>query len=191
MVLGLLVLFVLLEMLMPSMWLFLQQSNISQAQQQAAVAIDQIKLGFFNTIPETISVLPTQVAVGWQPVDPTLPFDSQGVPRLQPCFMVFTWDGSRLWRCQCAPATHTYAPPTPLLPGEFPTPNGPGTVSHVLAFNVSQFVVGALGSAGQVAYPLPVAITINVPGTRKITQWTMRTQLNPHMSLAPPDNITP
>ena len=171
---GLLVTGALLQLYLPSMWLFLQQNDLAQAQQQTVVALDRIRGGLLNTLPETVSVQASLKGLAWRPQDPNTPFDPLGNPLLANQFAVYWWDppSGKLFSLDHSPPGYPWSPPGPLADAGFPAPS---PACRVVALNVSNF------KAGPLAFPLPLEITVSPPKTRHTPSWTLRTRVMPRV----------
>lgn len=172
--LGLVVLGMMAQILVPSMLMFRVQSARSDVQQAPLAVVHCLSRALLNTQVESITVLSAPTAVCWREVDEDAPFDiSSGRPRLRPAFSVLYHEPSTklVW-------IKRWPPDPPSLPVTFAGDDPPllsadrlrsvvgarnGT-ERVLARNVTALTVaGDDPGASLLVLPLRVSVTCVAP----------------------------
>jgi hypothetical protein len=187
-VIMLVVMFVMFQLLVPSMTMFRSQMAFSQAHQSSLMAVQKIKREMTNTAVSTLTINPTTYAFSFAPKDESAPFTTKGETRFRKIFIVYFLKDDKLFR-------KFYPYGSDSIPPVFGGPNPPAlSLSHlntaadttngterVMASRVSHFQVIDGGADGVlIEPPIVVELTCSVPtDSEKVEEYEVRLEVSP------------
>lgn len=199
MFLSIIVLFLVGQLVIPSLLLFNMESAATEAQQGTFILMGRLRQDLLNTEVDTVTISQDPVAISFQEVEEAIPFDSTtGLPNLENRFTVYYWNQAdqvvyrRTWPPNPPDLGSAYDFSNPTRPLRL-TPDHLRTITEqpndrlrVIARNVSEFVVEDDDADPTLLHPpfrVKVTCTVNNnragQGDAKVETATLETKIMP------------